>query len=166
MNKKALIKLSKISEKLERTGKKSKVTNTYNYCRPVMAGEYNTANGDLTIGSAYWYIIAKNTPVDTTKMAVAPQYDDDQRINFRNVTKDYYRKGIEIKDFTIPTDINKDDKTYTIATINQTFDTKFLIPLLQAFENEPNIQAFAFEYGLFVISDNLEMFLLPLRNSY
>lgn len=163
MNKKVLEKLSKMSEREQRVGKKSKVTNTYNYIRPVMAGAYNTENGDLTIATPYWYLIAKNTPT-TDKMAVAPKYDDSERINFRNIAKDYYRKGVEIKDFRTDLNIDKEQPRYLYSAINQTFDSRYLTPLLQAFDNEQNIKAYSFEYGLYVISDNLEMFLLPLRS--
>lgn len=158
MNIKALEKLSKMSEKSQRVGKKSKVTNTYNYSRPAMAGAYNTANGELTIADIYWVVIVQNQPT-TDKMTVAPQFDDDMRINFKNIMQGISQ--LLHKNYTLPVL----DTTYpTVELFKHKYNSKTLALLFDCFKNEQDITIYTNKVGALRLTNNkIDALILPIR---
>lgn len=158
MNIKALEKLSKMSEKSQRVGKKSKVTNTYNYSRPAMAGAYNTANGELTIADIYWVVIVQNQPT-TAKMAVAPQFDDDMRINFKNIMQNITRLlDSNYKPPVLDTDYP------TIELFKHKYNCKTLALLFDCFKNEQDIEVYTDRIGALRLTNNkIDALILPIR---
>jgi hypothetical protein len=123
-----------------------------------MAGAYNTSNGELTIADFYWVVIVQDQPT-TDKMAVAPKYDDDMRINFKNIMQNITR--LLDCNYTPPVL----DTTYpTIELFGHKYNCKTLALLFDCFKNEHDITLYTDRIGaLRLKNDKIDALILPIR---